>query len=80
MIDLACIDPGDRRARIPPEAQQVISKHPRFGVRSCVDSKSIVVYSAEIVRGSQSGVGTVRGIVCRFQEQYFLDCSWDQIW
>ena len=36
----------------------------RFGVESCVDSKSIVVYSAEIVSRSQSNVGTVQWRSC----------------
>ena len=37
---------------------------PRFGMGSCVDFKSIVICSVEIVCQSCSDVGTVRGIVC----------------
>jgi len=43
-------------------AQQVVSEHPRFGVGSCIDFKSIMVRSVEIV--CRSSFRTIRRIVC----------------
>ena len=55
-----------------PRAQQVVSEHPRFVVRSCVDSKNIDCYLAEIVCRSQSSIGTVCGILCQSQNSVYI--------
>ena len=54
----------------------MVSKFFRYGVVLCVDSKSIVVCSAEIMCRSRTALGTVREIVYRSQNNS-LDCSWD---
>ena len=57
----------------------MVLEHSRFDVKLSIDSKSIVVCSADILRRSHSGVRTVHRILCRSQNS-ILDCSCDQIW
>ena len=64
---------------IPPKSGQVVLEHFRFDVRLCIDSKTIVVCSAEILRQSHNGVRTVHRILYRSQNS-ILDCLCDQIW
>jgi len=53
-------------------AQHVVSELPKFFVGSCVNSKNIGGWLAEIVCRSRSSVRTVCGIMCRSQNNVWI--------